>query len=167
MGKGTKHKVDWKETTLQVVIDARRLLTHSAKIMGNEKEFNQKNDFHDRTLIAIYDLLLDTYSKVWEANRINVGKHPELKGERFALQQFAKADCERLLSMFELVKPQFHIKASKFWNWMNMLVELGKKISAWHKKDVERYGAVEDDLNGDVQSGKRLKLGQQCVAAVC
>lgn len=33
MGKGTKHAADWKETTLQVVIDARRLYCHSVKIV--------------------------------------------------------------------------------------------------------------------------------------
>ena len=35
MAKGTKHKADWKETTLQVVIDAKRIYCHSMKIMDN------------------------------------------------------------------------------------------------------------------------------------
>lgn len=30
MGRGTKHKADWKETTLQVVVDARRRLRRLA-----------------------------------------------------------------------------------------------------------------------------------------
>lgn len=71
MAKGTKHKADWKETTLQVVIDAKRLYCHSVKIMGNEKVFNPKNDFHNVTLIRISEPLLDVYSKTWEANMDN------------------------------------------------------------------------------------------------
>lgn len=59
MGKGTEHKKDWKPTTLQVVIDAKRLYYHSTKIMSNEKVFNPKNDFRGSTLIRIHELLLD------------------------------------------------------------------------------------------------------------
>lgn len=158
MGKGTKHKADWKETTLQVVLDAKRLYCHSMKIMGNEKVFNPKNDFHNRTLIKISDLLLDVYSKTWEANRINVTKEPELAGERLALQRQAVVSAKLLLSLFELAKSQFHIDARKYWNWMNMLVELGKRLSAWHKSDVARYSTKEDLSN---QDGQRLMRCQR------
>ena len=125
MSKGTKHKADWKETTLQVVIDAKRLYCHSVKIMGNEKVFKPVNDFRGATLMTVHETLLDVYVKTWEANRINVSRHPELADERLALQRFAIADCHRLLALFELVKSQFHVPAAKFWNWMNMLAEVG------------------------------------------
>lgn len=149
MGKGTKHKADWKETTLQVVIDAKRVYCHSVKIMGNEKVFNPKNDFHNTTLIRITELLLDVYSKTWEANRINVAKEPELADERLALQRHAIVGVKMLLPLFELAKMQFHLDGKKFWNWMNMLVELGKKLSAWHKADIKRYSPKEDLSNQD------------------
>lgn len=68
MGRGTKHVADWKETTLQVVIDAKRLYCHSVKIMGNEKVFNPKNDFQNTTLIRIQESLLSVYTNVWDAN---------------------------------------------------------------------------------------------------
>ena len=149
MAKGTKHKADWKETTLQVVIDAKRLYCHSMKIMGNEKVFNPKNDFHNVTLIRISELLLDVYSKTWEANRINVSKEPDMANERLALQRQAIVDAKLLLSLFELAKSQFHLESRKFWNWMNMLVEFGRKLAAWHKSDVSRYGAEEGLRNQD------------------
>lgn len=163
MGRGTKHKADWKETTLQVVIDARRLYCHSVKIMGNEKVFNPKNDFQNSTLIKIQESLLSVYTRVWDANRINVSKEPDLACERLTLQKWAIVDCKRLFALFELAKPQFHIASAKFWNWMNMLVELNKKLDAWHKSDVERYGSKEDLSN---QGGCRLisLCGQRVVA---
>lgn len=88
MPRGTQHKRDWKETTLQVVIDAKRLYCHSVKIMSNEKVFKPSNDFRGLTLIRVHELLLDVYTKTWEANRINVSKEPALKDERLALQRF-------------------------------------------------------------------------------
>lgn len=164
MGKGTKHASDWKMTTLKVAIDARRLYVHSVKIMGNEKVFKPSNDFRGATLMTIHENLLDVYVKVWEANRINVAKNPALAGERLALQRFALQSCDRLLALFELAKNQFHLNSGKFWNWMNMLVEVGKEISAWHKSDTERYGSEEDLGN---QNGSRLKsLGLQREVAV-
>jgi len=165
MGKGTKHAADWKETTLQVVLDAKRLYTHSVKIMGNEKVFKPSNDFHCATLNRIHELLLDVYLKTFEANRVNVPKNPELANERLALQRFAIVDCQNLLALFELSKSQFHLDARKFWNWMEMLVNLGKKLSAWHKSDVERYGKKED-LDGNAKSGSRLNSGRGRVAQV-
>ena len=165
MGKGTKHAADWKMTTLKVAIDARRLYCHSVKIMSNEKVFKPSNDFRGATLITIHETLLDIYVKVWEANRINVSKSPELASERLALQRFAVSGCSRLLALFELAKSQFHLDSGKFWNWMNMLVTVGKEIAAWHKSDTERYGSNENLGN---QSGSRLKsLGLQREVAVC
>lgn len=165
MGKGTEHKKDWKPTTLQVVVDAKRLYYHSAKIMSNEKVFNPKNDFHGTTLIRINELLLDVYTKTWEANHINASKEPHLVGERLALQRHAIVSTRLLLSLFELAKSQFHLDSRKFWNWMNMLVELGKKLSAWHKSDIERYGSQSSLSN---QDGRRLQsLGGEPPSAVC
>lgn len=155
MPRGTQHKRDWKETTLQVVIDAKRLYCHSVKIMSNEKVFKPSNDFRGLTLIRVHELLLDVYTKTWEANRINVSKEPELKDERLALQRQAIVDVKLLLALFELVKSQFHLSSNKFWNWMNMLVALGGKLSAWHKSDTARYSDDENGLSN--QGGKRLK----------
>ncbi len=165
MGRGTKHAADWKETTLQVVIDAKRLYCHSVKIMGNEKVFNPRNDFQNSTLLRIQQALLSVYTNVWDANRINVLKEPDMACERLELQRWAIVECKRLLSLFELAKPQFHIPTAKFWNWMSMLVELSKKISAWHKRDAERYGSKNDLSN---QGGCRLiSLRCQRAAAFC
>ena len=164
MGKGTKHAADWKETTLQVVIDARRLYCHSVKIMGNEKVFHPANDFQNATLIRIQECLLSVYTKVWDANKINVTKDPDLAPMRLELQNWAIVDCKRLLSLFELAKPQFHLPSRKFWNWMNMLVELGRKLSAWHKSDVERYGS-KDDLNNNQGGCRLISQCRQCASA--
>lgn len=144
MGKGTKHAREWKETTLQVVIDAKRLYTHSVKIMGNEKVFRPANDFRNETLMRIHGEILDVYMKTWDANRINCVKDPSRTSERLALQRFAIASCHRLLALFELAKSQFHLESRKFWHWMEMLVALGKKLEAWHKSDEKRFGAQED-----------------------
>lgn len=155
MGKGTRHASDWKPTTLKVAVDARRLYCHSVKIMSNEKVFKPSNDFRGCTLITVHELLLDVYIKTWEANRINAVRHPEEAEDRLALQRAAMADCHRLLAMFELVKHQFHLDSGKFWNWMNMLYDVGEKIAAWHKSDTERFSSKED-FGGNAGNGSRL-----------
>ena len=165
MGKGTQHKGDWKETTLQVVIDARKLYCHSVKIMGNEKVFKPSNDFRDVTLIKISDTLLDVYVKCFDANRINAVKNPELAKTRLFMQQMAIVGCRRLLALFELAKPQFHIESRKFWNWMRMLVDFGKKLDAWHKSDMKRFNVAEEDLSN--QDGRMLTTGAELSSAVC
>ena len=164
MGKGTLHKKDHKPTTLQVVVDLKRLYCHSAKIMPNEKVFNPKNDFHNSTLIRINETLLDMFSKAFTANTINVEKEPRLAGERLALQCFAIEDARQLLAVFDLAKSQFHLPERKFWNWMEMLVEAKNKLVAWHKSDFERYGANIDLSN---QGGIGLNTRRQLSSAVC
>lgn len=159
MGKGIKHKCDWKETTLQVVIDARRLYIHTVKIMGNRKNFSPQNDYNDSTLIAIQELLLDTYQKLWLANRINVKREPEMLNERVELQKWSIINCKRVLSLFELAKSQFHIPSGKFWNLMSMAETLGKRASAWNKSDVKRYSGL---LNQD--SSRLLERGHPPLA---
>lgn len=77
MGRGTKHKTDWKPTTLQTAIDARRLYTHTVKIIGNPKVFKPENDFHNVTLFEIHKTVLKIYMCIWKANRINAVLHPE------------------------------------------------------------------------------------------
>ena len=91
MGRGTKHKADWKETTLQVVIDARRLYCHSVKIMGNEKVFNPKNDFQNSTLIKIQESLLSVYTRVWDANRIRSASRKSAGGSVVSRTRFTAA----------------------------------------------------------------------------
>ena len=170
MGKGTKHARDWKETKLQVVIDAKRLMIHSAKIMGNPKCFDPKNDFNNATLINLYETFLEIYSKTWEANRINAEKEPTMLNERLTLQQFAIVACRRALMLVELVKSQFHLDSGKFWHWADMITKLGMKIDAWHKADVKRYATKEDlsQAQADGQNGCRLNtLCHECAVAEC
>ena len=81
MGRGTKHKTDWKPTTLQTAIDARNLYTHTVKIIGNPKVFKPANDFHNVTLSQIHRTVLRIYMCVWKANRINAVLHPERADE--------------------------------------------------------------------------------------
>lgn len=97
MGKGTIHVKDHKPTTLQVIVDIKRLYCHSAKIMANEKVFNPNNDFHNSTLIRINETLLDMFSKAFTVNGINADKEPRLSDERLALQRFAIADAKQLI----------------------------------------------------------------------
>lgn len=139
MGKGTKHLRDWKETTLQVVVDAKRLFCHSIHIMGNPKCFDPKNDFQNTTLLRLADTFLSIYSNVWDANHINAVKNPNQASERLELQNWAIVYCRQALMLVELAKPLFHLDSRKYWNWANMIVNLGKKLDAWHKSDVERY----------------------------
>lgn len=153
MGKGTKHKSDWKETTLQVVVDAKRFFCHSVKIMGNDKVFAPTNDFRGMTLMRAFDLAYDIYEKVWTANTINVSKTPDLAGERLTLQRAAILSCRQFLALMELMKMQFHLRSQKYWNWKRMLLDLGIKTSAWNKSDAARY-AKKDDLVK--QDGGRL-----------
>ena len=161
MGKGTKHAGDWKMTTLKVAIDARNLFRHSVKIMGNERKFNPSNDFHGMTLERIFNELLDLYLNTWDANRINVVKRPERINERLSLQESAMRCVQRLLALFELAKSQFHIEHGKFWNWMNMLVDVGKELSAWNKSDIERYVSNGKNTNNlGNQSGRKLNSAQ-------
>ena len=138
MGKGTKHKNDWRETILQTAIDARRLYIHSVKIMSNPKAFNPINDFNGATLKLIQETALTIYMDVWKANRINAVKHPEEAGRRLALQKDALERCAEFLALAELAKPQFHLPAAKFWNWMDMGFHLAIKIDAWQERFVKQ-----------------------------
>ena len=161
MGRGIKYKHDWKETTLQVVIDAKRFFCHSVKIMGNEKVFSATNDFRGMTLMRAFDLAYDIYEKAWTANYINVTKNPDQAGERLELQRAAITSCKLMLALMEVMKTQFHLRAQKFWNWCGMLTDLGAKMAAWHKKDVERFGSLVK------QGGCRLIPGAVCAPQVC
>ena len=153
MGKGTKHKNDWKETTLQVVVDAKFFFCHSVRIMGNDKVFAPTNDFRGMTLMRAFELAYDIYEKVWTANTINVRKNPEQASERLALQKAAVLSCKQMLALMELMKMQFHLRAQKYWNWKRMLMNLGIKASAWNKSDTVRYAQQVDLLK---QGGGRL-----------
>ena len=170
MGKGTKHARDWKETKLQVVLDAKRLYCHSVKIMGNPKCFDPKNDFNNVTLITLSETFLDIYSKVWEANRINVEREPNMLDARLQMQAYAISECRRAIMLVELAKGQFHLAATKFWHWSKMIIDLGKKIDAWHKSDIRRYVTKEDlpQAQADGQSGCRLNsLEHERAVAEC
>lgn len=142
MGRGTKHKHEWKPTTLETAIHARRLYTHTAKIMANPKVFAPANDFAGATLWKLHDTTLDIYLKIWTANRINAARHPERAGHRLQLQAEALEQCRMLLALMELAKSQFHLDAGKFWHWANMAHLLGQRVNAWYKSDLKRYGAT-------------------------
>ena len=146
---------------MQVVIDAKRFFCHSVKIMGNDKVFEPTNDFRGMTLMRAFELAYDIYEKVWTANYINVGKNPGQAGERLALQQAAITSCKLMLALMEVMKTQFHLRAQKFWNWSSMLVDLGAKTAAWHKRDAARYGDLVK------QGGSRLNSGALSAPAVC
>lgn len=142
MGRGTKHKCDWKPTTLQTAIDARRLYVHTVKIIGNPKVFKPANDFHSATLYRIHKTALTIYMCIWKANRVNAVLHPERADERLALQATALDGCTELLALIELAKGQFHVPSAKFWHWADMAVLLGERVGAWHRSDVTRYKAA-------------------------
>jgi len=139
MGRGTKHKTDWKPTTLQTAIDARRLYTHTVKIIGNPKVFKPENDYHNVTLNEIHKTVIKIYMCIWKANRINAVLQPERADERLALQASALDGCTELLALIELAKGQFHVPSGKFWYWADMCVMLGEKVGAWRKSEKTRY----------------------------
>lgn len=73
MGKGTKHKCDWKPTILQTAIDARRLYVHTVHIIHNPNVFKPERDYMEDTLKTIQKTALTIYMDVWKANRIKEG----------------------------------------------------------------------------------------------
>lgn len=141
MGRGTKHKCEWKPTILQAVIDARTLYKHTTKIMANEKVFSPANDFLGTTLYRIHETALTIYMSAWNANRINAALNPDQAADRLGLQAEAIARCQELLALMELAKSQFHLPSGKFWFWANMADLLSKKLEAWYRSDKSRYGA--------------------------
>ena len=140
MGKGTKHKCDWKPTILQTAIDARRLYVHTVHIIHNPNVFKPERDYMEDTLKTIQKTALTIYMDVWKANRINAALHPEKASRRLALQADALDKCHEMLALVELAKEQFSVKASKFWNWVGMAYHLGLRINAWHNSDLMQYG---------------------------
>ena len=142
MGKGTKHARDWKETPLQVIIDAVNLYKHSVKIMGNPKAFDPAKDFNNETLHLIQRELLNLYLSMRTANLINVNKFPDRAKERLDLQRKAMTSCDLLFAYLDLVKSQFSLDSGKFWYWVNLLRKTAIKMAAWHKADVARYGEI-------------------------
>lgn len=169
MGKGTKHKCDWKPTTLEAAIAAMQLHAHTAKILGNPKVFKPENDFHNRTLLAAFETTLEIYRRCYEANEINVGENPALARERLFQQHMAIVAGRWLQAVEGDIKKQFHVDSDKFWNWAEMTENALNKIKAWHESDKKRYGALaamvpeEDFLRtaGAGENGSRLMLGGQ------
>lgn len=144
MGKGTQHKGDWKETTLQAAIEARRLVIHTTRILSNPKVFAPKNDYLNSTLNRMHELVMDIYISIWTANHIKVLTRDDQKyGERSKLQERAIEECRVAMAIAELMKGQFHLKGSKFWYWMQMIISVGKRTKAWHDSDEKRYTAKE------------------------
>lgn len=145
MGKGTKHKCDWKPTVLQTAIDARRLYAHTVKIMQNPKVFKPERDFKEETLKHIQRTAMTIYLDVWTANRMNAVQHPEMADRRLALQSDALEKCREMLALEELAKEQFHVASPKFWNWVRMTWLLGIRIDAWHKSDLATHRGASAD----------------------
>ena len=142
MGQQTKFKKDWEDTTLQVIVDAVNVYTHTVKIMSNEKYFHPGRDYQFHTMDSIQANALDTYLWAWTANRINVPKNPQLAYHRLDLQRQALEACLRLQALSRLAKVQFHLPSTKFWYWAELIDSLYNKLGAWHKSDVQRYGKL-------------------------
>lgn len=145
MGRGTKHKHEWKPTTLETAIHARKLYVHSAHIMANENVFKRTQDFASATLWKIHEITLNIYLKVWTANRINAARHPDRAAHRLALQGEALEQCRTLLALIEMTRSQFQLREKKFWNWVNMTHQLGLRLNAWYKSDLSRYGGTSQN----------------------
>ena len=172
MGKGTKHKCDWKPTKLDAAIAAMKLHAHTAKILGNPKVFLPSNDFHNRTLLEAFEATLEIYRRCYEANEINVDENPSLARERLFQQQMAMVAGRWLQAVEGIIKSQFHVDSNKFWNWAEMTENTLKKIKAWHEGDKKRYGAIaarvpEEDFSRTGGNGSRLMLGGLCPPALC
>lgn len=172
MGKSEKHACDWKPTSCQAVLDARAFSKHTNLILANPKVFKPENDFMGSVMLRIQGEALDAYLSAWKANRINLTRHPEMVEDRLSLQREALEHCETLLALLEHAKPQFHVPAKKFWNWVRMLVNAGRKLRAWHESDKKKVAErdkpkespEENDLN--TQDGSRLNTARRGSVAV-
>ena len=173
MGKSEKHRCDWKPTMCQAVLDARAFYRHTTLIMANPKVFKPEKDFMGSTILRIQAEALEAYLTAWKANRINLTYRPELLQERLSLQREALDHFETLLPLLELAKPMFHLRSKKFWNWMEMLVNTGKKLRAWHESDRKKEAkqaelSLPDDAQYglDTQDGSRLNTARRGSVAV-
>ena len=165
MGSGMNY--EHKATPLQAWCDALAFVEHTAKIIGNPKHFNPKNDFENQTLCQIMNLAHDAFQKITIANSIDARKEPDKASERLALQEFAIADVELLKSYLALAHRQYHVNAGKFWHWAGVkLGNLDRNLAAWHQSDLARYRQA---AKAEVRSGDGLNksLGGQLPLAVC
>ena len=174
MGKGTKHKCDWKPTTLDAAIAAQRLHKHTALILGNPNAFKPKYDLYNKTLLEAFNLTLAMYRWCYMANEISVGSNPVLACERLGMQHKAIVDGKWLQAVQDLIRGQFHVDTDKFWNWAEMTEITLNKIKAWHESDRKRYGDLaatvsKDDFScnhGTGENGSRLSFGCQRPSAL-
>lgn len=146
MGKGTKMARERTETQLQVILDAMNLYAYSVKIMGNPHRYDPALDFHNETLYMIQRELLHLYVAMRTANKINVNHCPDRAEDRLALQREAMTSADLCFAYFDLARVQFHLHSDKFGLWMSMLESVARKLAAWHKSDMTRYGGKKVPL---------------------
>ena len=125
------------KSPLEVQVKADELVTHTIRIMSNDKVFDPKySALSDRVINAAVDALVC----LGEANDIMVNGDPELWATRRDLQREA---CRKLLTLRVLIRicrSTYHLRKRKYEYWTGLAWDTLSLARKWRDSDAKRYG---------------------------
>ena len=119
-----------KETTLNALIEARKLVRYSLTILASNKNFKARlsgdeqddriNPPQPELVRMMKQCVIDIYISAYAANETPFTKNNYLHRRR--LQDKSVSKCNELLALIEMCVPIFHIPAKRFGYWGEMIV---------------------------------------------
>lgn len=124
-----------KEGKLKVCVLARKVANHTLVVTANEKIFVPR---FQKLTDELIKTALGISMHCWTANNIRVTCRDDWL-ERNRLQKLAVRECDELLALIDIARPQFHLRLQKVRHWGLLAVEAKQYIKAWNEKDKARY----------------------------
>lgn len=123
---------------LEVHVKAQGLAEYTAKILGNEKNFDPKIDAE--LISRMRNCAYDIYIKAWQANKIRADSNGINRIMRYNLQEEAILLCDELHACIGIAKVIYHIRRKRMMHWSGLITEVRALLQAWKESDVKRYG---------------------------
>lgn len=142
-----------QETKLTALIEARKLVKYSVKVLQNNNHFKQRpsgNEADDMNnppqpeiVSAMRSAVVEAYTSAYSANETPFTA--DNYRHRRQLQDKSIAKLNELLALLEMSIPIFHIPARRFGFWGNFIVCVRNRIQAWKESDYKRYKRMRAD----------------------
>lgn len=124
------------ESRLDVQVKVEDLVTHTIRIMSNERVFDPRyRDFGGRVI----DCAVGIGQDMWEANGIRVNNDPRRWEARRALQERACRRLDTLLYLIGVCQRLYHLRRGKAEAWVRKAYEARDLARKWRDSDVRRY----------------------------
>jgi hypothetical protein len=124
------------ESKFQVLLDARKLATHTLRITANKKVFTE--NFDDSLIKDINETAKNIFINASVANSIRVSDNISCM-QRLELQQNAILESVRLILLIQLARSLFHLPARRVRYWGGIAIHARDTIKMWYIGDKKRY----------------------------